>query len=40
MDIIIDAIEMANDEWNQYLDIEKMDTIHGRQFLNGITGII
>lgn len=27
LNIIIDAIEMANDEWNQYLDIEKMEVV-------------
>ena len=27
LDIIIDAIEMADDEWNQYLDIEKMEVV-------------
>ena len=27
LDIIIDAIEMADDEWNQYLDIEKMEAV-------------
>lgn len=25
--LIVDAIEMANDEWNQYLDIEKMEVV-------------
>ena len=25
--ILIDAIEMANDEWNQYLDIEEMQVV-------------
>ena len=27
LNIIVDAIEMANDEWNQYLDIEKMEVV-------------
>lgn len=27
LNLIIDAIEMANDEWNQYLDIEKMEVV-------------
>jgi len=27
LNIIIDAIEMASDEWNQYLDIEKMAVV-------------
>ncbi len=27
LNIIIDAIEMADDEWNQYLDMENMEVV-------------